>query len=113
MTMSAIAANATYLSLWKGPIPREPKTVDEILEEVSREYKVPISILKGPERYRSASHPRFAAMRRLRDHPMPSGALRSLPAIGRVLGGRDHTTILNGLRRYAELAGIAFDPKEP
>ena len=32
----------------------------------------------------------------------------SLPSVGRVMGGRDHTTILSGLRKHCESIGISY-----
>jgi chromosomal replication initiation ATPase DnaA len=32
----------------------------------------------------------------------------SLPQIGRRLGGRDHTTVLHGIRRHCELNGLPY-----
>lgn len=35
----------------------------------------------------------------------------SLPQIGALLGGRDHTTILHGIRKHCEVAGIPVPPR--
>ena len=32
----------------------------------------------------------------------------SLPAIGRAMGGRDHTTVLHSIRKYGHLHGITY-----
>ena len=37
----------------------------------------------------------------------------SLPRIGQILGGRDHTTILAGVRRHAERHGLPLPPQQP
>lgn len=34
----------------------------------------------------------------------------SLPAVGKFLGGRDHTTILNGIRKHAKRNGLPLIP---
>jgi len=52
----------------------------------------------GPSRSRSIARPRQIAMYLLREE---TGA--SLPRIGAMLGGRDHTTILYGCERIADL----------
>lgn len=51
---------------------------------------------------------RVAAVVRARQHAMAEMRTRlgySLPQIGRVMGGRHHTTIMHGIRRWQEGAG--------
>lgn len=62
-----------------------------ILKEVAREYGLTINDLRGDNRCRHIAHPRQMAYVRLRDETS-----LSYPAIGRILGNRDHTTILKG-----------------
>ncbi|WP_426163057.1 helix-turn-helix domain-containing protein [Sandarakinorhabdus sp. DWP1-3-1] len=60
--------------------------------------------LCGPARHRDAAWPRQALMLAVRrERPQ-----LSLPTIGRRLGGRDHTTVLHGVRAAAERC--AADP---
>lgn len=54
--------------------------------------------LTGPGRLGYVCRARFALMR------VASKKGYSTPQIGRALGGRDHTTILHGLKRAAELS---------
>lgn len=57
-----------------------------------------LSDLIGPKRVRTIARPRQIAMY-LAKQLTP----RSLPEIGRRFGGRDHTTIMHGVRRIEEL----------
>ncbi len=50
--------------------------------------------LIGPSRIRVHCWPRFIAMSLIKEHTR-----LSLPQIGRLFGGRDHTTVLNALER--------------
>jgi chromosomal replication initiator protein len=59
---------------------------------------VRLSDLIGPKRVRTIARPRQIAMF-LAKQLTP----RSLPEIGRRFGGRDHTTIMHGVRRIEEL----------
>ncbi len=55
----------------------------------------------GPKRVRSYARPRQIAMWLCKQ--MTS---RSLPEIGRRFGGRDHTTVMHGVKRVEELKTI-------
>ena len=57
-----------------------------------------MSDLIGPKRVRSYARPRQVAM-----YLAKSLTARSLPEIGRRFGGRDHTTVIHGVRRIEEL----------
>ncbi len=73
-------------------------TVEEIQRRVSEHYNIRLSEMIGPKRIRTYARPRQMAMY-LAKH-MTS---RSLPEIGRRFGGRDHTTVMHGVRRIEEL----------
>ncbi|MFG5384357.1 chromosomal replication initiator protein DnaA [Yoonia sp. R2-816] len=73
-------------------------TVEEIQRKVSEHYNIRLSDMIGPKRVRNYARPRQMAMY-LAKH-MTS---RSLPEIGRRFGGRDHTTVMHGVRRIEEL----------
>jgi chromosomal replication initiator protein len=75
-------------------------TVEEIQRQVSEHYNIRLSDLIGPKRVRTIARPRQVAMY-LAKH-MTS---RSLPEIGRRFGGRDHTTVMHGVKRIDELKG--------
>ena len=80
----------------------------EIQRTVAEHYNIRLADLIGPRRTRNVARPRQVAM-----YLAKALTQRSLPEIGRDFGGRDHTTILHGVRRIEELraidAGIAED----
>jgi chromosomal replication initiator protein len=73
-------------------------TVEEIQRKVSEHYNIRLSDMIGPKRLRSYARPRQVAM-----YLCKRMTSRSLPEIGRRFGGRDHTTIMHGIRRIEEL----------
>ncbi len=71
---------------------------ESILKAVAAEFKVTLAELKGPRRHRNITVPRQIAMylvRELTDE--------SLPQIGNHFGGRDHSTVINSLKRVEAL----------
>ena len=73
-------------------------TMDNIQKTVAEYYKIRTSDLHSNRRSRSITRPRQLAMalsKELTNH--------SLPEIGAAFGGRDHTTVLHGCRKIAEL----------
>ncbi len=75
-------------------------TVEEIQRRVSEHYNIRLSDLLGPKRVRTIARPRQVAM-----YLAKQLTTRSLPEIGRRFGGRDHTTVMHGVRRIEELKG--------
>ncbi len=73
-------------------------TVEEIQRKVSDHYNIRLSDLIGPKRLRTFARPRQIAM-----YLSKQLTSRSLPEIGRRFGGRDHTTVMHGVRRIEEL----------
>ncbi|MFQ6551078.1 chromosomal replication initiator protein DnaA [Aestuariibius insulae] len=73
-------------------------TVEEIQRKVSEYYSIRLSDMIGPKRKRDYARPRQVAMWFCKQ--MTS---RSLPEIGRRFGGRDHTTVIHGVRRIEDL----------
>ena len=73
-------------------------TVEEIQRKVSEHYNIRLSDMIGPKRLRSYARPRQIAM-----YLCKKMTSRSLPEIGRRFGGRDHTTVMHGVRRIEEL----------
>lgn len=73
-------------------------TVEEIQRKVAEHYNIRLSDLIGPTRRRTVARPRQIAM-----YLAKNLTTRSLPEIGRRFGGRDHTTIMHGVRRVEEL----------
>jgi len=73
-------------------------TIENIQKTVAEYYKIRSSDLLSNRRTRSITRPRQLAMalsKELTNH--------SLPEIGEAFGGRDHTTVLHGCRKIAEL----------
>ncbi len=73
-------------------------TIEEIQRKVAEHYNIRLSDMIGPKRLRTIARPRQIAMY-LSKQLTP----RSLPEIGRRFGGRDHTTIMHGVRKIEEL----------
>lgn len=72
--------------------------IDDILRVVGRHYNVAKSDLLSPRRARSIVRPRQVGM-----YLAKALTTRSLPEIGRRFGGRDHSTVLHGIRKIEEL----------
>ena len=79
-------------------------TVEEIQRKVADHYNIRLSDMIGPKRLRVIARPRQIAM-----YLAKQMTTRSLPDIGRRFGGRDHTTIMHGVRKVEELR--ASDPQ--
>jgi chromosomal replication initiator protein len=73
-------------------------TVEEIQRKVSEHYNIRLSDMIGPKRVRTYARPRQVAM-----YLAKTMTSRSLPEIGRRFGGRDHTTVMHGVKRIEEL----------
>ncbi|MEM6387061.1 MAG: chromosomal replication initiator protein DnaA [Pseudomonadota bacterium] len=73
-------------------------TVEQIQRKVSEHYNIRLSDLIGPKRVRNFARPRQVAM-----YLSKQMTTRSLPEIGRRFGGRDHTTVMHGVRKIEEL----------
>lgn len=76
---------------------KAPASIHEIILEVAASYGLSIMELIGAQRSRYIAWPRQEIMYRASKETR-----LSLPQIGRVLGDRDHTTIMYGIRRYEE-----------
>ena len=68
-------------------------TVEEIQRKVADHYNIRLADLIGPKRSRPIARPRQIAMFLAKQL-----TTRSLPEIGRRFGGRDHTTIMHGVK---------------
>ncbi len=71
---------------------------DQIIAAVSNQFGIERHRLIGRERTRQVALPRQVAMYLIREETSAS-----LPEIGQSLGGRDHTTVLYGYEKIAEL----------
>jgi chromosomal replication initiator protein len=71
---------------------------DEIVRKVAESFGVSVESMLGRDRSRQVAFPRQVAMYLLR-----SEADISLPQIGEILGGRDHTTVMYGCEKIADV----------
>jgi len=76
-------------------------TMDEIIKKTCEYYNLRQSDLMSANRSRAIARPRQIAM-----FLCKKLTTRSLPEIGRKFGGRDHTTILYGVRKIEELIQV-------
>jgi chromosomal replication initiator protein len=74
-------------------------TPDEVTETVSKYYQVGKRLLLGESRARPIARPRQILMYLLRTH---LGI--SLEEVGRIIGGRDHTTVMHAVEKITQLA---------
>jgi len=72
--------------------------VENILKTVAGYFKIRVSDLLSKRRSRSIARPRQIAMALAKEL-----TTHSLPEIGDLFGGRDHTTVLHACRRVKEL----------
>jgi chromosomal replication initiator protein len=79
-------------------------TIEEIQRKVAEHYNIRLADMIGPKRVRTLARPRQVAM-----YLSKELTTRSLPEIGRRFGGRDHTTIIHGVRKVETL--MAGDPQ--
>jgi chromosomal replication initiator protein len=93
-----LTAEATEEAL-NNLIPRQSDvTANQIIDAVAHYFSIEVTALRGRSRSRSVARPRQIAMYLIRQETS-----MSLPQIGAELGGRDHTTILYGCERIADL----------
>jgi chromosomal replication initiator protein len=71
---------------------------EEIVQKVAESFGVSVENLLGRDRTRQVALPRQIAMYLLREE-----ANISLPQIGETLGGRDHTTVMYGCEKVADM----------
>lgn len=78
--------------------------LSEILKEVAEDDGLTVDDLTGECRERRIAWPRQRAYYRA----FVECPHLSYPEIARRIGGRDHTTILHGVRRYCERVGVDY-----
>jgi chromosomal replication initiator protein len=76
-------------------------TIDEIIRKVADHYNLRMTDILSPRRARSVARPRQVAM-----FLAKKLTSKSLPEIGRSFGGRDHTTVMHGVKRIEELCAV-------
>ena len=86
--------------------------IADIQREVADLYGLPLSVMREPDgmwgsRERTRARPRQIAMylskKLCTDGRQRSKDRASLPAIGKLFGGRDHTTVLHGVKTIERL----------
>lgn len=97
-----LGAKGPLLSLWRGLIqpPRQVASLSlarEIATAVAAEHGLTFDELTTPSRARELVSIRWRAMAAIH-----ATGRYSLPSIAAALGLKDHTTVINGLRRHAE-----------
>ena len=80
-------------------IPRRPPTGAEILALAATSHRLSVADLKGPSRRRHVVMARHTAMYLCRKHTD-----LSLPKIGKLFGGRDHSTVSYAIEKISALA---------
>ncbi|KKU91141.1 MAG: Chromosomal replication initiator protein DnaA [Microgenomates group bacterium GW2011_GWA1_48_10] len=73
----------------------EPRT---ILDEICAHYEIPMKVIKGVKRDKPIAIPRQILMYLLKKHTH-----YTLDEIGSFIGGRDHTTVLHGIKKIESL----------
>jgi len=76
-------------------------TLDQIIKTTCEYYNIRQADITGSSRARAVARPRQMAM--FLSKTLTS---RSYPEIARKLGGRDHTTVLYGVRKIEELMAV-------
>ena len=86
-------------------VPAEVREDGEaIIGRVAARHGLTADLLRGADRTHAACVARFEAMWTLYEARLADGRRRfSLPQVGRLLGGRDHSTVMHGVRRWEEI----------
>lgn len=82
-------------------------SIDNIQRRVAEYYNIKVSDLMSKRRSRSVARPRQIAMALAKELTS-----NSLPEIGKMFGGRDHTTVLHGCRKVKELLETSAELRE-
>jgi chromosomal replication initiator protein len=73
------------------------------MRQVSEKHGVTSKDLIGPSRVQQVVHARYEAMYRVRRE-----LVLSFERVGQFFGGRDHTTVLYGVREHARRNGLTL-----
>jgi chromosomal replication initiator protein len=82
-------------------------SVDEIIKRVSSHFNIKVSDLKSPKRLKAVVLPRQVAMYLARQLTSAS-----YPEIGERFGGKDHSTIIHGIRKVEKLMEENFQLRQ-
>lgn len=97
LTNSPISLNLAEMALADLLPPRYNFHPEKIIELVAREWQVSVDAIRSRDRSQKIAEPRQVAMYLLRNKTDAS-----LPQIGHVLGGRDHTTVMYAIEKIAD-----------
>jgi chromosomal replication initiation ATPase DnaA len=89
------------LHIEPGEEPQLRPPIASVITAVSRQYGIVVPDILSQRRTAEVVLPRQVAM-----YCAVKLTLHSLPAIGRAIGGRDHTTVLHGQRKIARLRKV-------
>jgi len=91
--------NLTYGDVDEAPQSESVKAFRSraIIAQVCQKYRLSKTTIRSHRRSRYIIQARYEAMWRMKEE-----TTLSLPQIGRIMGGFDHTTVLHGCRRYEE-----------
>jgi chromosomal replication initiator protein len=102
LTGTPITLRSARLALQDDTLLQRPaSSPDRILKAVCQRFEVTVADLCSPRRPQALSFARQCAMYLLRERTE-----LSLSEIGALLGGRDHTTILHGVRKIEGDLGV-------
>ena len=76
-------------------------TIEEIQRKVADYFNIRLNDMVSIRRSRIVARPRQVAMYLSKQHTS-----RSLPEIGRMFGGRDHTTVMHAVKRIEQLCNV-------
>jgi hypothetical protein len=79
-------------------------TVADVIRETAAKHRLTVAELLGPSRERKYVRPRQEAMYQV----FTKCPHISYPEAGRRMGGRDHTTVLHGVKAHAKRLGIDY-----
>lgn len=82
---------------------KHPKTMKDIVDRVSRRYAVTVTEIRGKRKHKgivAARHEAFWLIRHMLHH-------LSYPQIGKYFGGRDHSTVMHGVKKHQERVELA------
>lgn len=80
-------------------------TAADVIREVAIKHRIPVAAILGQCRRREYSVPRQEAMFRIYTECLHM----SYPATGKRLGGRDHTTVIHGVKAHCQRNGICYE----
>jgi chromosomal replication initiation ATPase DnaA len=109
---NASAVDGRYLSAYRGlvtPPSVISGTIREIQEQTAARHKISFAELVGPGRAKRLFWPRAEAMYIARMRRWEDGTHRwPYTAIALRFGGRDHTTVINAVKRYCARHGLDY-----